>query len=155
MPFEVLESPATPAIGERPPASKNDTAWTNPDSESLCSRDTVCSLHDKVVADVLGKGRPLVVQFSTPAFCQTRFCGPVLEVLLADEPGYRERIDFVHIEVWEDFELQKMRAAVQEWTLPGEPWTFFMAPDGKVVSKFEAIFAEEELKSALDQLAAL
>jgi hypothetical protein len=152
MPFDVLVEPNTPALGTVPPASQNDTVATNPNSEQLCSRDPICPLHDKVIGDVLGKGRPLVVQFSTPAFCQTRFCGPVLEVLLAEEPQYRDRIDFIHIEVWQDFQLQRYRPAMVEWNLKSEPYTFFMDSNGRVVAKLEAIFSEEELMAALDQL---
>lgn len=154
-PFDVLAAPNTPAIGTLPPASANDTAATNADPASLCSRDPACPLHEHVIADVLGKGRPLVVQFSTPAFCETRFCGPVLEVLLQQEPAYRDRIDFVHIEVWQDIRLRRYRPAMAEWNLKTEPFTFFMASDGRVVGKLEAIFSEEELASALDQLVRL
>ena len=88
--FSVVEKTTTPWYGDVPPASHNDTAATNPNTASLCSRQPACPLHDKVIADVLGKGRPLVVQFSTPAFCQTRFCGPVLEVLLKQVPAYQD-----------------------------------------------------------------
>ena len=95
------------------------------------------------------------MQFSTPAFCQTRFCGPVLEVLLQQVPAYEDRVDFIHIEVWQDHQLQKYRPAVQEWHLPGEPYTFFMNKDGIVVGRLESIFTEEELASALDQLVKL
>ncbi len=150
--FEVLAKPQTPGIGALPPASQNDTTATNPDPSTLCSRAPACSLHDKTIASALGKGRPLVVQFSTPAFCATRFCGPVLEVLLAQVPNYRDRVDFIHIEVWQDFQLQKYRPAVQEWGLLTEPYTFFMGSDGRVVGRFEAIFSDEELTSALEQL---
>jgi hypothetical protein len=153
--FDVREASRSPALGAVPPASVNDTVATNPDTESLCTRVPICGLHDTVIADLLGKGRPLVVQFSTPAFCETRFCGPVLDVLLQQVPAYRDRIDFVHIEVWQDFQLRRYRPAVQEWNLPGEPYTFFMAGDGRVAGKLESIFSEEELASALDQLAAL
>jgi len=155
VPFEVLSEPKSPALGSVPPASENDTAATNPNGESLCSRDPACPLHDKVIADVLGKGRPLVVQFSTPAFCESRFCGPVLEVLLNQMPEYREKVDFIHIEVWQDFQLRKYREANLEWNLPTEPYTFLMNGEGEVVGKIEAVFTEEELKNALDQLAAL
>jgi len=151
-PFKVLEQSVTPAIGSRPPASRNDVMATSADAARLCSRVPACPLHDKVIGDLLGKGRPLVVQFSTPAFCQTRFCGPVLEVLLGQVPAYQDRVDFVHIEVWQDFQLQQVRAAVKEWNLPGEPYTFFMASDGSVVAKLEAIFSNEELASALARL---
>jgi len=151
-PFTVLEKSGSPGIGTIPPASRNDTTATNFNGESLCTRDPICGLHDKVIGDVLGRGRPLVVQFSTPAFCQTRFCGPVLEVLLSQVARYQDRVDFVHIEVWQDFQLQKYRPAVQDWHLPGEPYTFFMGKDGNVVGKIEAVFSEEELTSTLDQL---
>jgi hypothetical protein len=152
VPIEVREQSQSPGVGTVPPASENDTAATNPNIASLCSRDPACSLHDLVIADVLGKGRPLVVQFSTPAFCATRFCGPVLEVLLQEAPAYADRVDFVHIEVWQDFQLQQYREAVREWNLPGEPFTFFIGGDGRVVSKLEAIFSEEELRAALEGL---
>lgn len=154
VPFEVLATSKSPGLGTKPPASVNDTAATNTNTSSLCSRDPICPLHDKVIADVLGKGRPLVVQFSTPAFCESRFCGPVLEVLLAQVPKYRDRIDFVHIEVWQDFQAQVYRQAVREWNLPTEPYTFFMGSDGTVLARIEAIFSDEELTRALDQLAA-
>jgi hypothetical protein len=154
VPFEVLEKPQTPANGAAPPASMNDTAASNPDTLSLCSRDPICDFHDLVIGDVLGKGRPLVVQFSTPAYCQTRFCGPVLELLLKQAPDYRDRIDFVHIEVYRDFQLQQYREAVREWGLPGEPYTFFVGADGLVKSRLEAIFTEEELTRHLDALLA-
>jgi hypothetical protein len=152
--FTVLDKTQTPWYGEVPPASHNDTTATNPNPASLCSRQPPCPLHDKVIADVLGKGKPLVVQFSTPAFCQTRFCGPVLELLLKDVPSYQDKINFVHIEVWQDFLLQKYRPAMGEWHLTTEPWTFFMGSDGKVVERFESIFSEAELKAALDKTAA-
>jgi hypothetical protein len=155
VPFEVRQTSQSPGVGTMPPASLNDTFATNSNIESLCSRSPACPLHDKVIADVLGKGRPLVVQFSTPAFCQTRFCGPVLEVLLQQVPAYQDRVDFVHIEVWQDFQLQKQRPVVDEWHLPGEPYTFFMDGDGKVVGRLEAIFSDEELRSALVQLVKL
>jgi hypothetical protein len=153
--FTVKEKSDTPNIGEVPPASQNDTTATNPNPQSLCSRQPPCPLHDKVIADVLGKGRPLVVQFSTPAYCQTRFCGPVLEVLLAQVPKYQDRVDFIHIEVWQDVLLQKYRQAMIEWHLATEPYTFFMGKDGRVVGKLEAIFSDEELTSYLDQLVKL
>ncbi len=154
-PFDVLAQSKSPGIGTVPPASNNETTPSAPADESLCSRDPVCPLHDMVIADKLGKGRPLVVQFSTPAFCETRFCGPVLEALIQEAPGYQDRVDFIHIEVWKDFQAQQYREAVTEWNLPGEPYTFFMDGSGKVVGRLEAIFSEEELRSALDQLVAL
>jgi hypothetical protein len=152
VPFDVLSQPKAAAPGQRAFASHNDTAATNPDTETLCSRDPICGLHDKVIAEELQAGRLMVVQFSTPAFCQTRFCGPVLEVLLNEVPEYKERIDFVHIEVWQDFQTQQARPAMREWNLESEPWTFFVGADGLIKSRLEAIFSEEELRNHPDAL---
>ncbi len=152
VPFDVLDKPMTPANGAMAPKSENDTVATTLSAESLCSRDPQCDLHDKVIADLVGSGRPFVVQFSTPAYCQTRFCGPVLEVLLEQVPAYRDRIDFVHIEVYEDFQAQKYRKAIGEWNLPTEPYTFFVGADGTVRGRLEAIFTGEELVQQLDAL---
>lgn len=152
--FEVLSAYRIPALDTAPPASQNDTFDTNSNVASLCSRDPVCPLHDKVIADQLGRGRPLVVQFSTPAFCETRFCGPVLDVLLDQVPAYQDRIDFIHIEVWQDFQLRQYRAATQEWGLPTEPITFFMRPDGTISSFLESVFSGDELTARLDGLLA-
>jgi len=151
-PFKVLQAFQTPGPGAEPPKSQNDTVATNPNAASLCSRDPACPLHDKVIGDVIGRGRPLVVQFSTPAFCQTRFCGPVLEVVLDQAPGFQDNIDFVHIEVWQDFQLQKRRAAVDEWKLPSEPYTFFIDKTGVVAARIESIFTDKELRGALEKL---
>lgn len=155
VPFQVREQSQSPGLQETPPESQNDTFETTANPDTLCSRVPRCPLHDKVIADVLGNGRPLVVQFSTPAFCQTRFCGPVLEILLKQVPQYQDRVDFVHIEVWKDFQSREYREAVTEWNLPGEPYTFFMNGDGKVVGKLESVFSDEELTSFLDQLVKL
>jgi hypothetical protein len=155
LPFDVLAAYKTPANGAQAPASVNDTVQTTTDPANLCSRDPQCPLHDKVIADLVGKGRPLVVQFSTPAFCETRFCGPVLEVLLEQVPAYQDRIDFVHIEVWQDYQLKKLRPAIGDWKLESEPYTFFVKGDGTVASRLEAIFTSAELKQELDKLVAV
>ncbi len=120
-PFNVLAEWVTPGPGAEAPKSQNDTLATTSDAASICSRDPICPLHDKVIADSLGSGRPSVVQFSTPAFCQTRFCGPVLEVLLQQVPAYEDRVDFIHIEVWQDHQLQKYRPAVRSGTCQASP----------------------------------
>lgn len=151
-PFEVLAQSSSPGIGSTPPASNNETSPPAEANESICSRDPVCPFHDMVIAERLVSGRPLVVQFSTPAFCETRFCGPVLEAVIQAAPEYQDRLDFIHVEVWKDFQNQQYREAVTEWNLPGEPYTFFIDGGGKVVGRLEAIFSEEELRSALDQL---
>jgi len=152
IPFDVLEQYETPANGQMAPKSVNDTVETTANRESLCSRNPQCDLHDRVIADLVGAGRPFVVQFSTPAFCETRFCGPVLDVVLDKVDEYRDRVDFVHIEVWQDFQTRIARPAIGEWNLPTEPYTFFVRGDGTVAGRLESIFTTQELVEHLDAL---
>ena len=78
----VTETSHTPALGAPAPPSVTKTASdvanlgeitsdTNPDPE----------LYATTIADALGAGRPLIVAFSTPAYCQTLTCGPQLDVV--------------------------------------------------------------------------
>ena len=97
LPFEVLAAFETPPNGEPAPASQNDTVETTADIETLCSRDPQCDLHDLVIADAVGKGRPVVVQFSTPAFCETQICGPTLETVKTVATDYPE-LTFINVE---------------------------------------------------------
>jgi hypothetical protein len=51
------------------------------------------------VAEAIQSKKPTVVTFATPAFCQTRFCGPVVdEVVLPLAKDYAGRANFIHIE---------------------------------------------------------
>ena len=51
------------------------------------------------VAEAIDTKKPTLIAFATPAFCQTRFCGPVIEEVVAPlAKDYRGRANFVHIE---------------------------------------------------------
>ena len=64
--------------------------------------------------------------------------------------------NFIHVEIYDnpheiqgDLRNAKRAAAVTEWGLPNEPWTFVVGGDGKVADKFEAFVGREELEEAL------
>ena len=40
----------------------------------------------------------MAVLFGTPAFCQTRTCGPVLDVLLSQRDAFSDRVHLLHVE---------------------------------------------------------
>ncbi len=115
-------------------------------------------MHGITIADALAEGRPLVVAFATPAFCETRTCGPVMESVmdpLYDQ--YQDRAGFIHVE---PFQLQELRdgtgripvPATSEWGLQTEPWIFVVDADGRVAAKFESITALDEVESVLVDL---
>ena len=67
--------------------------------------------------------------FATPAYCQTHYCGQVLDALLPLVPAYSAKADFVHCEIYESGPTGPQISTVDTWNLPSEPW--FFAIDGK------------------------
>jgi hypothetical protein len=119
------------------------------------SESPLPALYELTVAEALDAGIPFLVTFSTPAFCQSRLCGPVLEEVIEVMPEYQGRIAFMHIE---PYELETLRggggfalvSAAVQWGLPSEPWIFVVGSSGLVEAKFEAIVTAPELRVALD-----
>ena len=119
-------------------------------------------LYRMSIHSALASGQPLVVVFSTPAFCVTATCGPQVEVVSNLQDAYRDRANFIHVEVFQDPHLIEGQRptggvvpAVEEWNLPTEPWTFVVGGDGLIRAKFEQFAAAEEIEAALqDALAA-
>jgi hypothetical protein len=109
------------------------------------------------VAGALAAHRPFVVVFATPAFCRSRICGPVLELVLGLAPRYRDRVEFIHIEPYElDLARQgrlQLGPAARAWGLPSEPWVFVVGADGRIAARLEGIFSAEELEAAIRRVA--
>ena len=155
--LDVQRKSATPGIGERPPASVTKTANDSSDLEAITSDpEPDEDLYSLTVAEALDAGKPLVVAFSTPAFCRTATCGPQLDVIKELKDFYYRDVNFIHVEVYDkpaEIEGSPQNAplsqAMIDWELPTEPWTFVMDAQGKVAAKFEAFATKEELKAAL------
>jgi hypothetical protein len=109
----------------------------------------LAELHEKDFADVVGK-EPTVLVFATPQLCQTRVCGPVVDVaaqVRSQSPG----VTFIHQEIYVDNDINKgFRPQVTQWRLPTEPWMFLIGADGLVKERFEGAVSVEELQRAVD-----
>ncbi|MBI2166458.1 MAG: hypothetical protein HYU29_08695 [Chloroflexi bacterium] len=146
---------STPAIGNPVPPTRHKTARDVSDlSQISSSEEPIPDFYRVSVAEAVEGHRPFVVVFATPAFCQSRLCGPVLEIVAQTIPSYRERVEFIHIEPYDlslirgEGRVQLVEATVQ-WGLPTEPWVFVVNGQGRLVAKFEGILALEELEGAL------
>lgn len=157
----VRERSNEPGIGDPVPRSEQLTLRDVADiSEIDTSNPPNPALHELTIAEALDTGKPVVVAFVTPAFCQTRFCGPVMEeVILPSFAIYSDAVEFVHVE---PFDLEAARTGgtlipvptVDEWGLLSEPFVFVLNPDGTVAAKFEGIMEAEEVNAALDAVLA-
>jgi hypothetical protein len=122
------------------------------DVESIDTRlPPLAELHEKSLDDVLGK-EPVVLAFATPQLCQTRVCGPVVDVV-AEVKNSTDGVTFIHQEIYADNDInQGFRPQVGQWRLPTEPWTFLIGRDGKIVERFEGALSVAELSAAVKKL---
>ena len=149
----VVKDDPEPDVGDPAPASETPTlASTGGDLSKLTTRtppdETL--LRDSV-AGSLRAGAPFVVTFSTPKFCTSRTCGPVVDVLEETAKRFEDTdVRFIHVEVYEDNDPAKgFNRWVREWDLQTEPWTFAVGRDGKIVDRFEGAVSVHELEDTV------
>ena len=158
--LRVTAKPSTPAIGAPAPHSVTPTAGDTTDLATITSAPNPDpELYQLSVHQALDAGLPLVVLFSTPAFCVSATCGPQLEILANLKDRYRGKANFIHIEVFANPHLiqgDRLAAqrvpAVDEWGLPTEPWTFIIDRQGNIAAKFEQFTPEQVLAAALESV---
>lgn len=158
--FDVLDAPKVPGIGERAPESDNSVIGDpGVDPVAIDSRARAGGkipdpeLHRVSIADAIRSGRPTVVVFSTPVFCVSRFCGPVTDMVRSLAAKYEGQADFIHVEVWKDFQNSITNDVANEWLLNdgtlNEPWAFIIAAGGTIAARWDNLFTKPELEDAL------
>ena len=147
---EVVKDSNVPDLGERAPKISTPTKESvGGDLSKIDTRDPHDSMHDVNFADAYGK-RPIVIVFATPALCQSRVCGPVVDIAEQVKAGYDGDAEFIHMEIYNDNELDKgFREQVIKWKLPTEPWLFTIDSDGKIAARIEGAFSARELEDAI------
>jgi hypothetical protein len=149
----VGDSPV-PDVGDPAPASDTPTIASAGGNLSKLTTETPPdeALLRHSVADSLRAKVPFVVTFSTPKFCSSRVCGPVVDVVEEVAERYEgQRVRFIHVEVFEDNDPAKgFNTWMQEWKLLTEPWTFLVGADGRIVDRFEGPVSVLELEAAID-----
>jgi hypothetical protein len=103
-------------------------------------------------ADVVGK-KPVVLLFATPALCQSRTCGPVVDIAEQVRAQNGKGVTFIQQEIYRDNDPGKpVRPQVARWRLPTEPWAFVIDRHGRIASRFEGVFSVGELARAVQQV---
>jgi hypothetical protein len=140
-----------PDVGERAPrTSTPTTASVGGDVESIDTRVPPSTMHERDLADVLGR-RPVLLLFATPALCQSRVCGPVVDIAEQVKASRGDEVEFIHVEIFEDNKVERgYREQVLEWRLPSEPWAFAIDRRGRIRARLEGAFSARELERAVD-----
>ncbi|MDQ3554158.1 MAG: hypothetical protein M3395_07100 [Chloroflexota bacterium] len=166
--FSVRPESSTPAIGAPVPATDTPTADS---AEAIAEISTDMApdpdFYRLSVDEALDAQEPFALVFATPAFCQTRACGPTLDIVRDVAADFKDDLAFIHVE---PFVLEMTDAGLQpvlneaqrfqsvpsvvEWGLPSEPYIFVVDDDGTLTAKFEGVAGPEELREAFEAVAA-
>jgi len=99
--------------------------------------------------DVLGK-KPIVLVFATPQLCQSRICGPVVDVAMQVQSDYGDKATFIQQEIYNNNTVSDgFTSQVNDWRLPTEPWIFVIDRDGRIADRFEGAVSVGELERAV------
>jgi hypothetical protein len=150
---EVKSRPFAPPVGAKAIPSRTPTLATAGGNLAALTTATPPDrdLLRYSVADSLAAHKPFVLVFATPAFCRSRTCGPVVDVVQA----VRKRlagtgIRFIHVEIYKDNDPSAgPNRWVREWRLPSEPFIFLVGRNGRIKARFEGSVSVAELTAGV------
>ena len=149
----VKEHAVTPAVDARAYPSRTPTLASSGGKTALLTTrvppDRGLLRHS--IAESLAAHAPFVVTFATPRYCESRTCGPVVDVVEQARRRFEgSGIRFIHVEIYKENDPRKgQNQWVRQWRLPSEPWTFLVGGDGRIKAKFEGSLSTGELGAAI------
>ena len=142
-------------IGESMRVVDTPTISNSAGFDPLCTRYEPCPFHQTNLSEALRRNRPTVLMVSTPGFCQTSICGPVLELLidLSPDPSW----SVIHSEVYtqpkkiaEGENIQDLLApVVRTYGMDFEPCLIVADSKNTVKARLDYAFDKKEIKAAL------
>lgn len=160
--FEVFEEHKYPAVGEKAPKTKNRTLDSDAPPAAIDSRaqndEKVPdpSLHDMTIAESIDSGEPTLVVFATPVYCVSQFCGPITDMIEELQHEYSDRANFIHVEIWFDFQDQAVNKGAAEWLLVDqdltEPWVYLIDRNGEIIARWDNVATRPEIEAELKKL---
>lgn len=162
--FDVVPEPLVPYPGDRAPRTRNHVLGDRGvPEEAIDSRAATGGipdpeLHDTTIAEAMRAGRPALVVFATPVYCVSRFCGPVTDMVAELASEYGDRADFIHVEIWADFQEGTINEAAADWLFRAgdleEPWVFLIGDDGRIAARWDNVATRGEIEPFLRDLPA-
>jgi hypothetical protein len=140
---------ATPTVGQKMVSVATPTTADHRGVNPICTAQPECPFHTVSLDQALAAGRPVALQFATPALCQSKFCGPVLSNLVAVSGPWRDRVAFIHSEIYTDLTGQNSTQAVKAWGLQHEPMLYLGDTSGRIVARVDNLYDQDEARAAL------
>jgi len=156
-PVQVIDpsQSANPVVGSKMISVPTPTVAAPRGVNPVCTQQPACPFHTTSLDAALAAHRPVALQFATPAFCQSKFCGPVLLNLQAVAKAWQARVTFIHCEIYRDDRGPtsaadgNLTAAVQAYNLQHEPMLYLADARGIVVDRIDNLYDQGEARSAL------
>jgi hypothetical protein len=156
----VRETTSVPSVGDKAIRVHTPTATSaHGDLKSIDTRVPPDDMHDVDLVDALKRKRPVVLLFATPALCQSRVCGPVVDVAEQVKSEFAGKLDFIHMEIYRENNPSKgPRPQIPAWGLCSqtgksvtctEPWLFTIDRHGRVAARLQGAFSAPELEAAV------
>jgi hypothetical protein len=142
----VGEYEEVPKVGEKAPLIHTPTpADVGGDMAKITTRVPPDTQNRVDYAEALGR-EPIFLLFATPQFCQSRVCGPVVDVAEQVKHTYGDRAAFIHMEIYNDNDPSKgVRPQVRAFHLPSEPWLFAIDRHGVIRAEIEGAFGVDRM----------
>lgn len=141
-----------PEVGQEAPKIHTPTAQdVGGDLSKITTRIPPDSQNKVDYAEALGK-EPIVLLFASPKFCQSRVCGPVVDVAEQAKHEFGNKAAFIHMEIYNDNNpAQHPRPQVRAFHLPSEPWLFTIDRHGIVRDAVEGAFGLKLMHEAVEK----
>ena len=157
--FKVAGDSATVRPGQKAPSVRTPTAADVGGDLSLLTSATTPdpAFYRFSLDEAIANGKPTMLLFATPAFCQSRLCGPSYEVVEQAYRDFGDTVNFIHIEVYSGLPNPaatnwQVVPAMQAFGLSSEPWVFFIDRAGTVIYRIEGLVTAEEIERHLKAL---
>jgi hypothetical protein len=153
--IQVGEFEKIPRPGDKAPSINTPTANSvGGDLTKLTTRVPPDTQNKVNYAEVLGK-EPILLLFTSPKFCQSRVCGPVVDVAQQAQHEFEGKANFIHMEIYNDNEpSQHVRPQVRRFHLPSEPWLFAINREGVVSAAIEGAFGTALMDKTVEKVIA-
>jgi hypothetical protein len=142
-----------PKVGEKAPLIHTPTpSDVGGDLSKITTRVPPDTQNRVDYAEALGR-EPIILLFATPQFCQSRVCGPVVDVAEQVKEQYGDKAAFIHMEIYKDNDPSKgVRPQVRAFHLPSEPWLFAIDRQGVIKAEIEGAFGVDRLTRVVKEV---
>ncbi len=165
-PFVVYAKPVIPAPGQPALKTENLTmstpgvqpAWLDSLAQGPNANVPYPWIHRWTIAKALAEHRPILVVFSTPAYCISQFCGPTTDAVAQLGKTYANRAVFIHVEIYKSYSNSGkiLNKAAAQWLYRDgdltEPWLYLIGANGVISHQWGPLFSVSEVANDLKAL---